>query len=58
MKYRFDKDDGIIDENGKQIIQLVSGFSCTKKERIRIGKILASALNSKSQEDITDENNK
>ena len=42
--YKFHKERGLLNEDGFQIIQLVK-TNCSEAERIRLGKILAEALN-------------
>lgn len=42
--YKFHKDQGLLNDEGDQILQLVKTH-CSEKERIRIGKVLAEMLN-------------
>ena len=43
MKYRFDRERGIVDKDGYQVVQLVANF-CTDAFRDQAGKLLAKAL--------------
>jgi hypothetical protein len=42
--YKFHKDRGLLNDEGNQILQLVKTH-CSEKERVRLGKLLAEALN-------------
>lgn len=42
--YKFDKKDGLVDETGKQILQLLAS-NCSAKFRVTAGKLLAEKLN-------------
>lgn len=48
MKYKFHKDRGIVDENNRQVLQIVRSNS-TEKFRIYAGKLLAEELNKEDE---------
>ena len=47
MNYRYDRELGIVDEEGLQVLQLVTNY-CTDDLKDRAGNLLAKALNKES----------
>lgn len=45
MKYTWDSERGILDKDGRQVLQIVTGGSRTVKLRDYVGKLLAKILN-------------
>jgi len=56
MKYRFDKERGVVDENNVQVFQLVKN-NCSEKFRIMAGKLLAEAISNynKNEEEFSND---